>query len=438
MDAVELELAIPNYKYEDLSKEFCPAANAEQVEKLRATLRQKLMTADGLAESPEEKEPRAESVVDVLGKAVGKVVDTHQRVMKNVVMDPENTVRTVAQGIDNTTRVVRRSAKKIGKEVDGFVDGVVHADDKAVEGAMTRTGLNDKQVLDEHQAKQSAKAVPVQPAFFQQMPGGAPAPASADPANAPCATIEEMLTTVLKETVTFVISYYGDTEFGAPAPAPGLPTISLLRGSTSKRRRQPMFDISVSYHPGEAHTSATGASLGRSLLVTVIVSDFSEAYDPAQVLQSKIMDGTLASSLENAMYETTGLHPKFATMTAKHEKFDQWPIDNCTTHLAGIVKMFSLAYTREEVPMAIYNECTNFMPKLSFSSDLSIGQNDKKRCRQATLEFAKQWNYGKSKVPVKNLLGGFCGNVCKLKYGEHHPSCGSRGMPSPAPAPQMA
>lgn len=267
----------------------------------------------------------------------------------------------------------------------------------------------------------------------------------------------------------------------APAPAATGPQFSVAPASPAPA---PEEKVSVTLHAGEEHTSAAGQVLGRSVKViaavsspvpaspapalpapaaspidllapspaealpeaspTVLAASPAEALpaaspatavqaarpapapalaDPTTVLTQAADDGSLEDKLDDGLYKATGIHPTIKDVEVETKSYELWSVDTCKKHFTGIVKDFTMAYTREQVPNAIYNECTNFFTRITFSDDLVIDHFDQKRCRQATIDFAKSWDYGQSKTDLDTQSFGFCSNVCELKYGANHPSC---------------
>merc|ERR1719253_696785 len=90
------------------------------------------------------------------------------------------------------------------------------------------------------------------------------------------------------------------------------------------------------------------------------------------------------------------LDPIVGGFKLKQKVIEQWDVRKCEKHIKDLVDVFAVHYTREQVPMALYNECTNFMTKLSFSHDYILDPLDTKRCRQATVKFATHWNFEKN------------------------------------------
>lgn len=145
------------------------------------------------------------------------------------------------------------------------------------------------------------------------------------------------------------------------------------------------------------------------------------------VVQHSIDSGDLISRISHAVERVSGVNSTIDNLKAEDEKVERWDIAGCETHMADVAKKFSVAYTRRMVPMAIFNECTNFLPALSFSADFKPSMMDVTRCRQATVNFVKHWNYGghgSTKAPSN--FNAFCMDVCTFRYGEGSPKCMGR------------
>jgi hypothetical protein len=224
----------------------------------------------------------------------------------------------------------------------------------------------------------------------------------------------------------------------AGAPAPG------VASSPSGATDDAPVNIFVTFKPGEKYkieketeSFLQVASVARTTYVQVQITDKPMTGQPL-VEQAKaatdkaIKDGTLKRDLVNALKKATSLKPRiiFAGQIAKMRMIPEWSEVTCESHLEKVVRMFEVAYTRRMVPMALYNECTNFIPALSFSHDNIHSPLDKKKCRRASLKFAKRWNfnkaswkYGTSKKHEKMDYTAFCHDICEIRYGNGAPKC---------------
>jgi len=224
---------------------------------------------------------------------------------------------------------------------------------------------------------------------------------------------------------------------GAPAPAVALPA-----SSPGKTDASPV-NVFVTFKPGDKYKIEDKisflqlVSIGMTTIVQVQLTDkpatgmrFVE--QAKVVIEQAIADGTLKKELVDQLTKATGLKPRviFAGQKSKMRMIPEWSEVTCETHLTKVVRMFEVAYTRRMVPMAFYNECTNFIPALSFSHDNLHSPLDKTKCRKVSLKFAKRWNfnkanwkYGTTKKHEQMDYTAFCHDICEIRYGDGAPKC---------------
>lgn len=243
----------------------------------------------------------------------------------------------------------------------------------------------------------------------------------------------------------------------APAPA-AAPTTAAPAPATAHWRANMKPSIHVTFRPGAKRPTASllergnrsgeprmlnkpRASLIRaravstahwSVIVDVTITDrpnnhASDLKEAKTHLRKALVSGQLEENLRNAMYEVTGDKADIRHVEVKPTAIKQWDVSKCEKHISNVVNMFTLQYTRAQVPMALYNECTNFMPKMSFSRDHILDSVDASRCRKATVAFEKHWKYGAHSSPKDFEL--MCIEACEAKYGDGAPLCHvSEGM----------
>lgn len=142
------------------------------------------------------------------------------------------------------------------------------------------------------------------------------------------------------------------------------------------------------------------------------------------VLDYSVHSGDIEPKLQKAIQKAVGIKTEIDEFTAGEKLVDIWSIPKCVAHMSSMAKKFSVAYTRRMVPTAIFNECTNFLPALTFSADMVPTALDVARCRQATVDFVKHWNYGgHGKTKAEPNFGAFCLSVCEFKHGHGSPKC---------------
>jgi len=259
---------------------------------------------------------------------------------------------------------------------------------------------------------------------FLQAPAAAPAMAAqvvADPAAQPVNIFVEFLPGAPKAIAVGAVPLTD-----APAPISG-----------DKRAHGTM----IMRHIDPPNPNPT---VGRETRVQVVLTDTPATGDDRlptikQVLVNAEKSGLLQAALGAALVKSIGVRPNVTNFAFNNTFVAQWSLESCATHMTQVVHRFSVAYTRRMVPMAIFNECTNFMPAMSFSHDNLPNSMDVHRCRMATIGFAKRWNYGqgngtappptglaafldtKLKAPVD--MHGFCVDVCQHKFGSLAPEC---------------
>jgi hypothetical protein len=204
---------------------------------------------------------------------------------------------------------------------------------------------------------------------------------------------------------------------------------------------------------------AEGDDVGHTTKVQVVITGRpSTGVDELPLVKDLITKalekGLLEAVLDDMIFEVADLRPEIVNLDFAATQISQWSVPDCSAHMKKMVHAFSMSYTRRMVPTAIYNECTNFMPKVSFSHDSIPSNLDKRKCREATVIFARTWNFGKVELetkvgpppapalrpvaspaasPAASLAGDstaageefqdFCLDVCSAKYGDGAPQC---------------
>jgi len=204
---------------------------------------------------------------------------------------------------------------------------------------------------------------------------------------------------------------------------------------------EPEVNVYVMFYPGFTRPweKVTFLQLGTVLgsMVKVIFMDkpttgMTYLERAKKILAEVQMSGLLTRRLRAALFQATGMMPKLTGVKQpiKNNEMKQFGPDTCEEHMQNVVHLLEVAYTRSMVPRAIYNECTNFIPSLSFSHDSIVNRLDREKCRKATMNFAKRWNYGKAdwmygakrwEEPMDFL--GFCHDICEMRYGKDSPKC---------------
>jgi len=201
-----------------------------------------------------------------------------------------------------------------------------------------------------------------------------------------------------------------------PAPAPAFAPA----GAPAGPPKGPEVNIFVTFKPGRKMEG------GKSTLVEVTFLDqpnngVNDIALAMPLIQSSIHSGFFKRMIKKALHAVTGIHPQIRGLAMSMKKIQQWDVMKCENHIKKIVGQFSMHYTRNQVPMALYNECTNFMTKMSFSHDYVLDPQDTLRCRKATAKFQKKWNYGEN--AEGSDFEDMCHIACEAKYGRNAPTC---------------
>lgn len=128
------------------------------------------------------------------------------------------------------------------------------------------------------------------------------------------------------------------------------------------------------------------------------------------------------ANIANALLGADGIEWKHAPLITgckvMQEMVKPFQLD-CAPHVKTIIKRFSVAYTRAQVPHAFEEACHLFESKVSFSGNHRITKWDKRVCKTATEKLMNQWQGGKGKQDYD----GWCHDICELKLGVGAPQC---------------
>jgi len=216
----------------------------------------------------------------------------------------------------------------------------------------------------------------------------------------------------------------------AQAPKPARSNIHITFRPGSEEPNLSLLDESASVSMlNKPQPSLVQAQMGKSHWSVMVDVTITEGLDNGatdleqsqKYVRTALLSGQLKESLRGAIYEVTGDAPDVRNLDVTKAKITQWNIDKCEKHFTKMVNTFTLHYTRAQVPAALYNECTNFMPKMSFSRDHILDSGDAARCRKATRAFQKHWKYGKNSKPKD--FQQICLETCEAKFGKLAPRC---------------
>lgn len=206
----------------------------------------------------------------------------------------------------------------------------------------------------------------------------------------------------------------------SPGAAPPDGPIKNTPGGPVDWDRDPDVQVFVTFTPGRK------VGKGRSTMVEISLLDTPgnnnhdvNAVEPFLVWCGH--SGAFVHTLTHSLMAITDIVPSIRKVSVIDHLVEQWNIQKCEKHLRSVVTEFSHHYTRRQVPVALYNECTNFMTKMSFSHDYVLDPVDTKRCRQATRKFAEHWNHGEN--AEEKDFEQMCSHACEAKYGRKAPTC---------------
>jgi len=137
------------------------------------------------------------------------------------------------------------------------------------------------------------------------------------------------------------------------------------------------------------------------------------------ILSEASEEGTLATALYIALEDALGVEPELQTINVATSHVALWNATACAGHMRKLVRRFSASYTREQVPYALNQECTNWAARVSFTDDTVINAEDRAKCQAATKRFVRIWDYGKGKMDYSD----FCKELCEMKYEQGAIQC---------------
>jgi len=411
LEVLHINFEIKNFNYYDLTKETCP---------------KKVKVPKKKPSAPAPKAAPKKGPLDPLGD-----LDKHLGTIK---------AKDADQDLDKAVEDIHSSSSDISKQVESGLDDFGSA-------------LNLPKLP--YMAKENKAA------SLLQLGACAPMP-DLTLASSPnkCSTVMDVLRDAIKETVLGVIRCLYQKSLlepmaPGPAPAPSaLPVLTLpgapagvsgliplpaqlpkesgflspgpapaMGPAPSPGGAMPPFPdvkVFVTFSPGREMEG------GRSTLVEVAFLDtplngIDDVAIAMPLIQASIDSGLFHAQVKAALHAVTGIKPKLHKIEMSMKVIEQIDLNKCEEHIRGIVNQFSLHYTRNQVPMALYNECTNFMTRMSFSHDYVLDPLDTIRCRKTTAKFAKHWDYGEK--AEDSDFSDMCHQACEAKYGRGAPKC---------------
>lgn len=210
----------------------------------------------------------------------------------------------------------------------------------------------------------------------------------------------DVFRSALDETVHGVIKCATAEALAAP-PAAAAPASAFLQHHDQQAAPGPAAPGGAEPNPAIFVTFSPATEIGRarSVNVEITFTDTPENGVDDVALAHKILEyaleqGSLTNELKRTLEIVTGIRPKFGKVKMELVNVAAWDVKKCEGHIQRIVKQFQVYYTRERVPQALFNECTNFMTRLSFSHDYVLDSRDTAMCKETTAKFAEHWNFG--------------------------------------------
>lgn len=192
-----------------------------------------------------------------------------------------------------------------------------------------------------------------------------------------------------------------------------VPTSSMFVRHAKRRLRR---------HRIRARRGHTVEALSTIAKVELVASRLKPAHDldsTRKALSMYVMDGTLSEALAAALAAAVDMTPIIGVIEEDVAQVSPYNVSTCATHIHKLISGFEQAYTRRQVPQALYTACTHYGQKMSFSHDPIIDNSDRHKCRVATKRFTNLWQYGKGKVDYSR----FCLQLCELRNGQDSIQC---------------
>jgi hypothetical protein len=205
----------------------------------------------------------------------------------------------------------------------------------------------------------------------------------------------------------------------APAPAvatAGCPHVHVAFEPGNKMKKK--------HQDNMINRPAHGSLKATDVTITVYERNGNGLPDMTQAkenLETALGSGVLHTALANAAAGILGFTPKIHGLDVKYSQVEAFDMVKCDNHMKNMVTEFTGAYSSRQVPVALYNECSNFITKLSFSHDLVLDPRDTADCKRSSVTFARRW--GKGEPDAAKEFDGMCHKFCEARYGNDAPQC---------------
>jgi len=434
METLRIKFEIENFNYFDLTKESCP----EKVVKKH--------------HHHKKHHKKAKADKDALEPAVTIAPPMPMPEVPKELPEAPVAMGGEAKGDSGKLPWMRKDAQKKAPpppppaaqprvDMAPAIDAVHANTDAIANGVKDALGANQAQAVKPPWMQKKEAKKSDAPSFLQVSSGVGACIARKDfgeTKSTECTTVMDVLRDTIKDTVRDIVRCLYLDSLKAPAgPGPaaalpaapaGVPVAFLAVNGPAAAPAPgpagppppPEMKIFVTFTPGRKIGS------GRSTMVEITFLDTpGNTIDDVKTSKPFLVwcmnNGLFDKELGDALEQVTKITPDMHGEKMDTEKVEQWNIKKCEKHIRSIVDEFTHHYTRRQVPMALYNECTNFMTRMSFSHDYVLDPQDTIRCRRATRNFATHWNYGK-KTEEKDFEE-MCHNACEAKYGRKAPTC---------------
>jgi len=380
LNGLRLSFEIKNYNYYDLTKETCPKADVEEQ-----------------VASPSVKGKN----IDVVAKKAGK-----------------------PQTFDSAVREMGRDADKFGENTIEKGKGVKVEAGAPIFGTAGKN--SEKPPWMNKKDKEAESLLETDRVCAIDHKSLAAIHSKSDA----CKSVADVFRAAIEEVVRDVLKCNFDGPV-APEGVASSPAAFLQKASSAPAAAvatAPAAAAGGVPNPAIFVTFSTGKKVGRgkSVMVEITFTDQPEnGMDDVALakplIQKALDNGSLVTELKTALQIITGITAKFGKRTMEAAAVEAWNVKKCEAHVKKMVNVFSHTYTKEQVPMAMYNECTNFMTKMSFSNDHVLDRMDTVVCRQTTAKFAKHWDVGEKAEDKDFEL--MCVRSCESKFGKDAPQC---------------
>jgi hypothetical protein len=348
-----------------------------------------------------------EGLANVADGKIGTAEGPSKGELKNAAKDVEKSVDGAMPDIGDTVDALPGVALlanqvSVGKPEKVTVQNALR---KAIEGAVKTTVCNP--------LGQSASPAPA--LVLSTAPAPAPAPTTA--------------TLNIPPPVNAILMAVASNRLRGNAPAPA----SAMSPASASC---PQPKVHVAFSPGRSMEGnsllavQSGARLPpRPIGTRVKVSMFDrpgnaldDLAEAKAAMHTALANGVFMGNVHDAFHDVLpALVPKIVGLKIQNEVVKAWDIAKCESHMSTLVRNFTVHYTKRQVPMALYNECTDFTTKISFSHDYILDPQDAARCRSATKSFALKWKLGKNNDP--KYFEEMCLTFCEAKFGNDAPLC---------------